>query len=603
MMASILRKLYDKYLHKEGEAELESIRKKIMAPTAVCVVLASTVLMLALILSGRGTAYIGMLAVFIVAFGFGLATMLVTQTVSNALIVLLIMTSNVGCIWGDFLSSVDAGNFRLWPMMLLNLDLLILCKVPAGVISTCLFSLLLWMAVTVVEDSRRFGLYDIDIPGMPSYATRIELCTCEHPPCPIGELDGALRMCFFSFVILLQFYFMTKVSQALNAEKDRVGASVKTTNNIARYLRQYDLRRAGAILEEERDVLPSGLLEAFHTLISNLERYKPFLPQSCFAEALPVSDIPDEVPESSEEKRRDVVESFLPSILQTRSISILIINVADSLGIVSRDRYHFEYLCENLLSVSAKTINSFDGMIDTFHGDHIQASWNGVKRCILNTTKSARASVQINEDYRPFFSDKINFGIASGRADCGDLGTSDLKRYSIVSGIHNWANAVERAGRSLGIDILCDSATRAEASLVLPIRANIQRVSFPKRGTAAPAILWEIISTVSRKQNPAHSNSTVPYSEWMYEVQSDFMQSIELYNRVVVAYLEGNDVKALAEELEGDDMSYVLRERLHKPPPAVLSLAFPNASDFLANNDGDQFSSILSESLRSAGVT
>ena len=597
-MPSSLRRIYDKYLFKQNETELETIRKKVMAPTAACVVLTCTALMLTLVWSGRGSAYLAMLAVWIASFGFGLVVMITTKSVPSWLILLLIVTSNFGCIWGDFLSSADGGNFRIWPMMLLNLDLLILCKVPASAISFSLFTLLLWIAITTVEDSRRFGLYDIDMPGVPSYAARIKMCSCKHPPCPIGEFNGALRMCFFSFVILLQFYFMTKVSHALNAEKDRVGASVKTTNNIARYLRQYDLERATAILEEERDVLPSGLLEAFHALINNLERYKPYLPQSCFAEA-PVSDLPETTPTAVEENRNEVtiVEQFLVSTLQSRPVSILIINVVDSLNMISRDRNHFERLYENLLNVSVKTINNFDGMIDTFHGDHIQASWNGVKRCILSTTKSARAAVQIKEGY--IFPDKVNFGIASGKAECGALGTTDLKRYSIVSGIHNWAYAVERAGRSLGVDIVCDSATRAEASYVLPIKANVQRVRLPKRGTSEPAILWEILVSVNQKvHNPLHSNGLGSNSEWMYEIQSDFMQSLELYNRVVVAYLEGHDVRVLARELDDNEMSYHLRGRIHKPPPAVLNLAFPNASEFLANNEDDQFSTI-SESVRS----
>eukprot|EP01064_Diplonema_japonicum_P001111 TRINITY_DN10710_c0_g1_i4.p1 TRINITY_DN10710_c0_g1~~TRINITY_DN10710_c0_g1_i4.p1 ORF type:complete len:624 (+),score=127.78 TRINITY_DN10710_c0_g1_i4:1-1872(+) len=82
--------------------------------------------------------------------------------------------------------------------------------------------------------------------------------------------------------MLLDFYFTRGVAYDLHKEHDKRNRIIHTAESIATSLSNFDLAEAESIISTA--LLPPPLYDAFNTILSNLEGYRPFLPDALFHE-------------------------------------------------------------------------------------------------------------------------------------------------------------------------------------------------------------------------------------------------------------------------------------------------------------------------------
>ncbi|KAJ9459468.1 Adenylate cyclase [Diplonema papillatum] len=166
---------------------------------------------------------------------------------------------------------------RTWPMALLLVDLQLIFSADKK--SVWLVVLIVgWMFLTGIEDSVRFGLYDL-FANDEQYEHMRETCDCEHPPCAKSLVTFLPGFVPSFFVVVLDFMVTRRFATKSREANAKLAASSTATEAIAHALAAFDLETASAILEQSRDIPPS-LSSALETILENLNKYKPYLPEA-----------------------------------------------------------------------------------------------------------------------------------------------------------------------------------------------------------------------------------------------------------------------------------------------------------------------------------
>ncbi|KAJ9471657.1 Adenylate cyclase [Diplonema papillatum] len=165
---------------------------------------------------------------------------------------------------------------RVWPCAVLILDVNLVTGGPPAMPLLILGLTVLSLAVVLMEDSFRFGLYDA-VSSVENVATA---CECGNPPC----FSGGAATAFGEFgancyVLCMDFYFTRRFARSMFSAQKSMETSIDTAHSIAHALAGFDLDAATTFLDSSAD-LPEGLRDAFAQLLMNLTSYKPYIPEA-----------------------------------------------------------------------------------------------------------------------------------------------------------------------------------------------------------------------------------------------------------------------------------------------------------------------------------
>ena len=131
----------------------------------------------------------------------------------------------------------------------------------------------------------------------------------------------------------------------------------------------------------------------------------------------------------------------------SRNIGLLLVNCVGwaktgDMSDPSRLVASHEKLVEHVMGVCSGR----KGLLDSFSGDRILMAWNAAQRCADIAVEVASAALDVAVYERM----KLSSGFAYGRGFCGTLGTSTLRRFSIVSDLVPRVHLLEGFNKARG---------------------------------------------------------------------------------------------------------------------------------------------------------
>ena len=174
-----------------------------------------------------------------------------------------------------------------WPLLVLAVDMLLVMQVPTRYTLGLVCFLVIWLVVLAVEESFRFGLFDMSWmpPQQGEYGRhkhKDDRFSCEKLPCghpfPSAALVPSLAVFVLDFIVTRGFAHEVLKEQA-SMEK-----TISTVQEIASLLAKYDVEGVARMLAARGSELPQEMYETLQTMEQNLRRYKPYLPAALFEE-------------------------------------------------------------------------------------------------------------------------------------------------------------------------------------------------------------------------------------------------------------------------------------------------------------------------------
>ena len=458
--------------------------------------------------------------------------------------------------------------FQLWPMFVIIIDILLACQTPVRMTYSVIALVIFLTLVTESENVFRYGVYDFEW-GDYSQEFRRSKCECDNLPCREPFMDELIRTLTLLGIFLVDFLCTRGFASSAIAEKKRILASIEAANYIAVSLSRFDLESASRLLEEVE--IPTQLKGAFDKILCNLRTYKPYLPQSC----LPLEDcivIPDSqsshsslrsttVTASSVSVRESVVN--ISRSFERMNASLLVANVRNSLSVLNCSVQSFSSLISDVISSTSDVIIRNRGTLDLFLGDRVFANFGASRTqrghpdaCVKAAAAITSKARDLLEPYQQFTKGSvlsINIGMGSGKLVCGDLGSANIMRFSVVGDLSLLVCAVERASCQLGVAMLSEEGLYQQVKHTAEARVHLQTIFHNNK----VHILYELL--LNNNEEPV---------EWMYELEN--VGKWDEFNRIAVAILS----KSLASEIPTGDKFDVLRELIHSglPEPLVLSI-------------------------------
>ena len=434
-----------------------------------------------------------------------------------------------------------------WPLLVLVIDMLLVMRVPARYSLGLVCFLVMWLLLLGVEESFRFGLFDI--PGMPPqegehgrrYFARLET-DCSTLPCPVPFPSSPLISSIAVFV--LDFITTRGFAHEVLKEQASMERTINTVQEIASLLASYDVEKVAELLEAHRDELPEGMSAALRALEKNLRSYKAYLPQTCLLVGEEVVDEGSEVQSDSgritdtlsssyhSESEHSAKMRYVPLGLSSVKATLLTVNIKDTLRFLDEDCAHFSSFFTTLLLKTLKATETLHGMVDVFVGDKVHCSFNTSKRCANHATSALRTASMLLRGS----TSQVNIGVASGKVLRGEMGCDVMRRFSMVGTLVRDVHGMERAGRILGCDVLCNRMCFSDAEC-----EHVLRLLPCKVDVSATCAEHEVVAELLLHDTPSDS----PAEEWMYTVGRN--SEWEHYNTAVRKYLRG-DVSAAAVE-------------------------------------------------------
>ena len=428
-----------------------------------------------------------------------------------------------------------------WPMMVLLVDYLLVLQLPARYSTAAVVCTLVYMFVIAAEELWRFGL--LDIPGlMPQDRRRSHvdgLGDCDVLPCKQKKAVADLMMAASVFV--LDFITTRGFARGLLKEQASMQRTIATVQDIASLLAGYDVEKVTELLEEHGGELPDGMTTALRKLEQNLRVYKAYLPKTC----LPFEDEKDQCVEPGGEQ--DGADSdyqstvsaatsnasaavrptsfwLQPLLLSSTKATLLTLNIKDTLHRLEEDSARFSDLFTTVLLKTLQATDSRRGMVDVFVGDRIHCSFNVSKQCASHATSALHAASML---MRAGLAASVNVGVAMGKVLRGDMGCDVMRRFSMVGTLVRDVHGMERAGRMLGCDVVCNRLCFSDAECEHDLRLLPCKVEVARDCEA------QVVAELVSKEEEAPTAA----DEWMYQIGGK--KHWDLYNTAVRGYLRG----------------------------------------------------------------
>ena len=450
---------------------------------------------------------------------------------------------------GILLWDLDARtvSYTQWPLLVLVIDMLLVMRVPTMYSLGLVGVIVMWLWLMAVEQSFRFGLFDL--PGLPKQGGehgRLDYVQrefgCEKLPCPMPFLSPAVFAAVAVFV--LDFIVTRGFAREVLTEQASMERTINAVQDIASLLARYDVEKVAELLEEHEHELPVGMTVALRALEKNLRSYKAYLPKTCLL-GDEAAGGEDEISEYESETQplsscstvsSPIHESVVRHIalgLTSVKATLLTVNIKDTLRLVEQDSAHFSSFFTTLLLKTLKATESHRGMVDVFVGDRVHCSFNTSRQCANHATSALHTATMLLQDSKP---SQVNIGVASGKVLRGDMGCAVMRRFSMVGTLVRDVHGMERAGRILGCDVLCNRMCFSDAECehemrLIPCKVEVSATS------DTPEVVAELLL-----DNEQSDHAT---EEWMYQIGKN--SEWENYNITVRKYLKG-DVSAAAVE-------------------------------------------------------
>ena len=434
-----------------------------------------------------------------------------------------------------------------WPQLVVVIDMLLVMQVPTRYSLGLVCLVIMWLVLMSVEESFRFGLFDL--PGLPYNQGKYgrlyyaERNSCEKLPCPIPfpspTLFAAVGVFGIDFIVTRGF------AREVLKEQASMERTINAVQEIASLLAGYDVEKVAELLEEHEHELPVGMTVALRALEKNLRSYKAYLPLTC----LLGGESDDGSVECTSEAQTSLsscstvsspihesVVGMVPLVLTSVKATLLTVNIKDTLRLVEQDSAHFSSFFTTLLLKTLKATESHRGMVDVFVGDRVHCSFNTSRQCANHATSALHTATMLFRGLKLSQLSQVNIGVATGKVLRGDMGCEVMRRFSMVGTLVRDVHGMERAGRILGCDVLCNRMCFSEAECehemrLIPCKVEVSATS------DTPEVVAELL--------PGTEPVGIPTEEWMYQIGKN--SAWENYNTTVRKYLKG-DVSAAAVE-------------------------------------------------------
>ena len=425
-----------------------------------------------------------------------------------------------------------------WPLLILIVDMLLVMQVPSRYSAWFVGATVVWLLLMACEESFRFGLFDL--PGLPSYegehsrrAAVIERADCKFLPCktpfpPVGIISTLA-------VFLIDFFVTRRFAHNVLKEQESMRRTISVVQEIASLLAGYDVEQVAEMLDVHGGDLPEGMTAALWRLEKNLRMYKAYLPKTCLpfqdevermdseSEGSELAETADTSTESSQSKNEN-----LPVCLGLSSVkaTLLTLNVKDTLHLLEKDSATYSSFFTTLLLKTLQATETRRGMVDVFIGDRIHCSFNASKQCATHATSALHAASLLLKGASSFC-EKVNAGVATGKVLRGDMGCEVMRRFSMVGELVRDVNGLERVGRMLGCDVVCNRMCFSDAECEHQLRL------LPCKVEVASGCEAQVVAEVMAQLTDAAE----AVDEWMYMIGGK--KHWEEYNIAVRGYLRG----------------------------------------------------------------
>ena len=364
----------------------------------------------------------------------------------------------------------------------------------------------------------------------------LEKTDCEFLPCktPFPPLELFLTM----FVFLIDFFVTRRFAHNVLKEQESMRRTIRVVQEIASLLAGYDVEQVAEMLDVHGGDLPEGMTAALWRLEKNLRMYKAYLPKTC----LPFEDEVErtcagssehddltETADTSTESSHCILETMpvsQPLGLSSVKTTLLTLNVKDTLHLLEKDSATYSSFFTTLLLKTLQATETRRGMVDVFIGDRIHCSFNASKQCATHATSALHAASLLLKGASSFC-EKVNAGVATGKVLRGDMGCEVMRRFSMVGELVRDVNGLERVGRMLGCDVVCNRMCFSDAECEHQLRL------LPCKVEVASGCEAQVVAEVmSQLRDPAEA-----VDEWMYMIGGK--KHWEEYNIAVRGYLRG----------------------------------------------------------------
>ena len=429
-----------------------------------------------------------------------------------------------------------AGN-TIWVMMVLVVDFLLVMQVDTRFSMVAVCTTVLYLIAMAVEERFRFGI--LDMPGLMTQEERwsrvVEQSTCTTLPC---TRDTTSYLSASLAVFVIDFLATRGFARAILKEQEAMQRTIATVQEIASLLAGYDVEQVAGLLEEHGGDMPEGMVAALRQLEENLRMYKAYLPQTCLpfevateqcaefgdldgADSDHQSSLSLSASNTSAPARRTSFRAQ-PIQLSSANATLLTLNIKDTLRRLEEDSARFSQLFTSVLLKTLQATDSRRGMVDVFVGDRIHCSFNTSKPCVSHATSALHATSML---MRAGLAASVNVGVAMGKVLRGDMGCDVMRRFSMVGTLVRDVHGMERAGRMLGCDVVCNRMCFSDAECehdlrLLPCKVEVAR-------DCEPEVVAELVSK--------EEDVLAVVDEWMYQIGGK--KHWDLYNTVVRGYL------------------------------------------------------------------
>ena len=469
---------------------------------------------------------------------FVVTSVLCKHTLTNARIVLAIFAHCAMVITAD-MTAQAAGNSSV-QLMVLVVDMLLIMQVPTKYSMGLVCFTVVYLVFMAAEEQYRFGL--LDVPGLMPQEERwsriSDTVSCTVYPCKKNGMDYLVSS---SLVFVMDFVATRGFAHGIMKEQASMERTISVVQEIASLLARYDVEQVASLLQVHGSTLPEEMVAALQKLEGNLRMYKAYLPQTCFpmeglirqkasfaeedsdtnttgSSAASHSGSPSD--HSHDRTLSQVVVA--PLFLSPAKATLLMVNMKASLGILEEDSARFSNLFTSLLVQTLHAVDMARGMIDLFVGDRVHCSFNALKKCANHATSSLHAAGMLVQ------CQYVNMGVATGTVLRGDMGCDVMRRFSTVGTLVRDVNGLERAGRMLECDVVCNRMCFSDAECEHDLRL------LPCKVELAPCCEAEVVAELMPNQETGHGTVV---EEWMYVVGGK--KHWEDYNTAVRGYLRG----------------------------------------------------------------
>eukprot|EP01065_Artemidia_motanka_P028776 TRINITY_DN3438_c0_g3_i1.p1 TRINITY_DN3438_c0_g3~~TRINITY_DN3438_c0_g3_i1.p1 ORF type:complete len:812 (+),score=200.23 TRINITY_DN3438_c0_g3_i1:66-2438(+) len=186
---------------------------------------------------------------------------------------------------------VNAANLRLrvWSVIVSVVDVALVAELNQRLVLVIICSTVVFLLFLGTEQVGDYGVFR----ALKSSEQSTPLvCDCSDPPCSLTVDVAASESLAYVLVFLYDFYVTQGFARNMRHQMKLVSTAVEVCDIITNHVSRYEVEAARELISSDSGrQLPEGLHHSYLRLLSNLESYKPYLPDSLlFTEASTTDD-------------------------------------------------------------------------------------------------------------------------------------------------------------------------------------------------------------------------------------------------------------------------------------------------------------------------